>query len=54
MDIGMDSDAEESVCPVSWGQSPIREPPKWKGFRRAHGAELKNHGEREVAAKPIF
>ena len=27
---------------------PIMEPPKWKGFQGANGAEIKHHGEREI------
>ena len=50
-----DSGAEESVCPVAWGgELPIKPPSRWRGFRGANGAEIKHHGEREVAAKPIF
>ena len=54
-EVCVDLGAEESVCPVSWaGHFPMTEPPRWRGFRGANGAEIKHHGEREVAAKPTF
>ena len=54
-EVCVDSGAEESVCPMAWaGEFPIKEPTRWRGFRGANGAEIKNHGEREVVAELIF
>ena len=55
VEVCVDSGAEESVCPVTWGgEFPIGPPSRWRGVRGANGAEIKHHGTNEVVAKPIF
>ena len=48
-EITVDSAAEESVCPRSWGQQyPLREPAKWLNFTNASGGHMKHYGERRA------
>ena len=46
-EITVDSAAEESVCPKSWGEAyPMRKPKKWLRFVNASGGEMSHYGEK--------
>jgi hypothetical protein len=53
--ITVDSGAEESVCPWSWGsQFPVSKSGSVMRFRGAGGDLIKHHGQRVVAVKSPF
>jgi hypothetical protein len=46
-EISVDSAAEESVCPKSWGgQFPLKEPARWMRFVNASGGSMNHYGEK--------
>jgi hypothetical protein len=46
-EITVDSAAEESVCPKSWGgQFPLKEPARWMRFVNASGGSMNHYGEK--------
>jgi hypothetical protein len=46
-EVTVDSAAEESVCPKSWGQQfPVRRPSRWMRFVNASGGVMNHYGEK--------
>ena len=55
IEITVDSGAEESVCPQSWGeQFKVRKGSRDMSFRNASGGVMKHYGEREVKVIASF
>ena len=47
--ITLDSGAEESVCPKSWGsQFGIQNADRWLNFKGANGSKIEHYGQRNV------
>ena len=48
-EITIDSAAEESVCPKTWGGVyPTRDPARWLKFTNASGGSMNHYGEKEA------
>ena len=51
-EITVDSAAEESVCPKSWGEAfPMRRPSRWLRFVNASGGHMGHYGEKTAMFK---
>ena len=51
-EITVDSAAEESVCPKSWGEAfPMRRPSRWLRFVNASGGPMGHYGEKTAIFK---
>ena len=54
-EITVDSGAEESVCPWSWGtQFEVRPAERWMTFKNASGGIINHYGTREVKVVSPF
>ena len=54
-EVTVDSGAEDSVCPLYWGdQYGLKPAKKWKTFRSAGGDMIEHYGERIVRMSSPF
>ena len=53
--VGVDSGAEENVCPTRWGEKfGMTEPKAWLNFSGANGANIPHYGKRAIIMESTF